>query len=196
MDAITSITLERLAVVRFSGFETEDEMAQAVLDFIEQLCSDLLADKALTTEQTHGVRRAMHHVPATWRAFATLLEPMPPELRANYVYILAKMMDDLLSLASIASGGADGKSFSRSFGADGGKAGAKTRQKKADADWKIETRKLIRAIVQEDPNRSQDTIVSEVIWRGIKGKLPGPKSIKSLVAEMDADGSIVRKKRR
>jgi hypothetical protein len=113
-----------------SGFQNETEFADAILKFVSQIGQDLLDGGALSSEQASGIRLTLNDTPIAF-AVLTSIFSLPKEQKANLVFMLAKLMDDMLSLGAVAmtAGSEDLASRVLKGGARGGSRSAETRRK-------------------------------------------------------------------
>jgi hypothetical protein len=100
VNVIDPVTLVRLSSVIASGFQNETELGDAILKFVSQIGKDLLDGGSLNEEETRGVRLTLNDTPITFAALTSF--PLPKEQKANLVFMLAKLMDDMLSLGATA----------------------------------------------------------------------------------------------
>jgi hypothetical protein len=187
------ITLNRLAYIASSGFENEGEASAALLDTIQRLGSELAESDALSVEQRNGIRGALKDIPETFGFFCRITEHYSEEQKANIRFMLVKMMDDLLSLGSVAM---LGKEMKVGFSAlersqKGGKNSGATRREKGDL-WKATAAQMAKEIRGAHPGWSQDDVSSEIIALWKEEEPPGHTSVKGLISRMERDDELPR----
>jgi hypothetical protein len=148
---------DRLAVIRratviTSGFQNEIELADALLAFISRVGQELIDGGSLSEEQARGVRGTLNDTPIAFAALSCV--PLPDEEKANLVFILVKLMDEMLSLGATAMV-AGNEDIARSVingGRLGGQLSTAIRREKQMA-WQDQALKLAKDMVKKNGKR-------------------------------------------
>jgi hypothetical protein len=185
------VTRIRLATVAASGFDDESKMAAALLEFVDHVGKELLENGKLSDEQTIGLKRALNDTPIAFRALTSL--PLPPEQKSNLIFVLTKLMDDMLSLAATAMTAGDANIASKVMNGAlrGGLASAETRRSKQRA-WRDQALKVVTEIVQKNNRLTLDDLVTklEESWRSEWARLPGRKLVIAFLSAARKDGTL------
>jgi hypothetical protein len=193
VNVIDPVTLVRLNSVIASGFQNETELADAILKFISQIGKDLLDGGSLNEEETRGVRLTLNDTPITFAALTSF--PLPEEQKANLVFMLAKLMDDMLSLGATAmtAGNKDIALRVLNGGVRGGNRSTVTRRQ-TQKEWQALALTLATGITQKNNRLTQDDLETKIRDRWQKGwpRLPGRKSIIDLLSKAQGDGRLPR----
>jgi hypothetical protein len=190
---IDPVTLARLSTVMASGFQSETELADAILKFVGQIGKDLLDGGALSNEEASGVRRALNDTPITFAALTSF--PLPEEQKANLVFMLAKLMEDMLSLGATAmtAGNKDIALRVLNGGVRGGQKSTETRRQ-TQKDWQARVLTVAKGIVGKNSRLTQDDLATKIQghWHSSWPRLPGRKSIIDLLSKAQGDGRLPR----
>jgi hypothetical protein len=191
---IDPVTLVRVSTVIASGFRDESEFADAILKLVSQIGKDLLDGGNLTNEQASGVKLALNDTPI---AFAVLTSfPPPGEQRSNLVFMLAKLMDDMLSLGSTAmtAGSKDIALRVLKEAGRGGRGSTDTRRRKR-REWQDQAITVAKEIVGKNKTLTQDDLATiiEKRWHSSWPRLRGRKSVINLISEAQKDGRLPRR---
>jgi hypothetical protein len=192
---IDPITRARVTTVVASGFQNEVELADEVLKFVSRVGKELLDSGSLNDEQTRGVRAALNDTPIAFAYFRASLTcfPLSDEQKANLVFMLGKVIDDMLSLGAtaVAAGSETIASSVIKGGTDGGLKSAEVRQKK-QKNW--EDRVLAEAgeLLKKNGRLTQDDITTKLQERRLPG-LPGRTRIITFLSQAQRDGRLPKR---
>jgi hypothetical protein len=193
VNVIDPVTLVHLSSVIASGFQNETELADAILKFVSQIGKDLLDGGSLNEEETRGVRLTLNNTPITFAALTSF--PLPEEQKANLVFMLAKLMDDMLSLGATAmtAGNKDIASRVLNGGVLGGHRSTETRRQ-TQKDWQARALTVAKEIVGKNSRLTQDDLATKIQghWHSSWPRLPGRKSIIDLLSKAQGDGRLPR----
>jgi hypothetical protein len=144
----------------------------------------LIDGGSLSEEQARGVRGALNDTPIAFAALSSV--PLPAEEKANLVFILVKLIDDMLSLGATAMV-AGNEDIARSVingGRLGGQLSAEIRRGNQRA-WQVQTLKLATDIVQKNGRLTLDDLAAKISerWEPTWPRLPGDKMIIAFLSQ-------------
>lgn len=191
---IDPITLTRLSTVAASGFQNEMELADAILKFVSQIGKDLLDGGKLSNEEASGVKLTLNDTPIAFAALTSF--PLPAEQKANLVFRLTKLMDDMLSLGATAmtAGNKDIALRVLKGGALGGRGSTKTRRRQ-QKEWQDCALTVANEITQKNNRLTQDDLATKIAehWHSDWARLPGHNSVIAFLSTAQSDGRLPRR---
>jgi hypothetical protein len=194
VNVLDPVTPVRVSTVLASGFRDESELADAILKFVSQIGKDLLDSGSLNNEQTRGVRLTLNDTPITFAALTSF--PLPEEQKANLVFMLAKLMDDMLSLGATAmtAGNEDIALRVLNGGVRGGRRSTEVRRQ-TQRDWQDLVLTLAKEITQKNNRLTQDDLATKITDRWQKGwpKLPTRKLVIAFLSTAQSKGWLPRR---
>ena len=202
MTLLHPVTQERINIVAASGFKSELELADAILKFVSKTGKDLLEGGSLSEDETKGVKSTLNDTPIAFAALVAALTSLPliREQKANLVFMLAKLMDDMLSLGATAmtAGSKDIASRVITGSSHGGFKGSKTRQNKQKV-WQDRFLEWARELYQKNKSLTQEDYETKIRerwqsrWPPPEPQLPTRKVVIALISEAWKDGRLPKR---
>jgi hypothetical protein len=194
VNVIDPVTLVRVSTVIASGFGDESELADAILKLVSRIGKDLLDSGSLNKEETRGVRLTLNDTPIAFAALTSF--PLPEEQKANLVFMLAKLMDDMLSLGATAmtAGNKDIASRVLKGGARRGHGSTKTRRRK-QKEWQDCVLTVAKEITQKNNGLTQDDLATKIEerWQSSWPRLPTRKPVIAFLSKAQSDERLPRR---
>jgi hypothetical protein len=191
---IDPVTLARLSTVAASGFRNETELADAILKFVSQIGKDLLDGGKLSNEEASGVKLTLNNAPIAFAALTSF--SLAREQKANLVFMLARLMDDMLSLGATAmtAGNKDIALRVLKGGALGGHESTKTRRRK-QKEWQACVLTVAKEITQKNNGLTQDDLATKIAerWQSSWPRLPTRKPVIAFLSKAQGDGRLPRR---
>lgn len=188
---IDPVTRVRLSTVIASGFRNELELADAILRLVSKIGQDLLNSGYLSEQETKGVRLTLNDTPIAFAALTSF--PLPEEQKANLVFMLAKLMDDMLSLGAKAMT-AGNKDIALRVIKGGGRGGDNSTITRREQQKAWQDRVLMEAtkIIQKNNRLTQDDLGTKIAERWQPGwpRLPTRKPVIAFLSIAESDGRL------
>jgi hypothetical protein len=198
VNVIDPVTLVRLQTVLASGFRNETELADAILRFVSEIGQDLLDGGALSDEQAFGVKLTLNDTPLAFATLAAAMTslPLPGEQKANLVFMLARLIDDMMSLGAVAiTAGNEDIALRVLKGAGRGGRGSTDTRRRKRREWQDQAITVAKEIVGKNKTLTQDDLATiiEKRWHSSWPRLRGRKSVINLISEAQKDGRLPRR---
>jgi hypothetical protein len=167
---IDPVTQARLAMIGSSGCQDTWEFADKVLTHVEHLGEELQRTGLLSNHEEGGLKQALNNM---WMPFDELRRlPIPEEQKRNFVFMLAMLIDDMLTIGSVAVMAGKEELVSK-WGGDGGHVGTATRRKQ-QKQWQDKVLAVAAELLEKNGRPTQDDLATKLRerWQSSWPRLP------------------------